>query len=259
MKQKTVVGKVFALAVICLAALFVINTQMGRASKTLVVPDNYPTISAAVGNASQGDTVQVRSGVYYENVIINKAVSVVGEDSENTIIMGTGGVERGARAVFTLGADGVKLSGFTIESRNYSSSTYYATGIIVEGDNCSIIGNNIRNTYVGIFCSVQSKTIIVQNTITANLKDGIRFFGGSLNKISENNIVGNSQSGIVIEGYSNTISGNNITNNWRGIGLGSSYSVIFGNRLMDNIESGIFLAGSNDIISANDIAENKWG
>ena len=33
-------------------------------SKTIVVPDDYPTIQEAVGNATAGDTVYVRNGVY---------------------------------------------------------------------------------------------------------------------------------------------------------------------------------------------------
>lgn len=259
MKQKTVTAKVFVLILICLSALLVIYTHQSRASNALVVPDTYPSISAAIGNASQGDTILVKSGVYFENPRIDKSLSVVGEDSKSTIVVGSGGVERGGQAVFTLAADSVTLSGFTIESLNYSSSTYYAMGVRVEGDNCTLNGNNIQNTYVGVFSSVQSSIVVSQNNVTANLKDGIRFFGGASNRISENNIVENGVSGIVIEGYSTTISKNTIKNNGRGIGLGSSYSVVFGNSITGNSESGIFLASSNSIISANDIAENKWG
>jgi parallel beta-helix repeat protein len=213
MKQKQGMAKTFALTIVWLMALLVFSAQTGKAVKTIIVPDNYPTITAAVEHAAQGDTVQVQSGVYYENVIVNKGISISGENSKNTVIIGTGGVERGGQAVFTLTADDIKLSGFTIESLNYSSSTYYASGIFVEGDNCEITDNNIRNNFIGIFCSTQSAAIISQNTIAANFKDGIRFLGGSLNKISENNIIDNAQSGIAISGYSNTISRNNIIDN----------------------------------------------
>ena len=183
----------------------------------------------------------------------------MGEDSKSTIIVGTGGVDRGARAVITIAADDVKISGFTIESLNYSSSSYYATGINIQCDYSTIADNIIQNTYMGIFCSIQSYTEITGNTITANLKDGIRFFGGSFNKVSENNITENGVSGIAMEGYSNTLSKNKIENNYRDIGFGSSYSVIFGNDIVSNTESGIFFAGSQNIISANDFSGNKWG
>ena len=33
-------------------------------SQTLVVPDGYPTISSAIGNATDGDTIFVKKGIY---------------------------------------------------------------------------------------------------------------------------------------------------------------------------------------------------
>ena len=56
-----------------------------------MVPNDYPTISDAIRNASQGDTIYVKNGVYYENPVIDKSISIVGEDSENTIVIGSGG------------------------------------------------------------------------------------------------------------------------------------------------------------------------
>ena len=259
MHQKQVTKKLITLAFIFLATLCAIHIHLSHASKTIVVPENYPTIGAAVDNALPGDTILVKSGVYNENLLINKSLTLIGEDSKNTKIMGTGGVERGQDTVVALSADNVEISGFTIESLNYSTASYYATGISLEGDNCTITGNNIRNTYYGIFCSSQSSITISENNITSNFKDGVRFCGGSLNKISENNISENTQSGVAIEGYSNSISRNSIKNNNRGIGLGSSYSLVFGNTLCGNDESGLYFAGSKNIVSANNISENKWG
>jgi len=58
---------------------------------TLIVPDNYPTIQLAVGNATDGDTVFVKSGVYDEDVVIeDKSISLIGEDPSTTIIRGPG-------------------------------------------------------------------------------------------------------------------------------------------------------------------------
>jgi parallel beta-helix repeat protein len=161
--------------------------------------------------------------------------------------------------VFEVAADKVTISGFTIKSFNYQNTSYYATGINIQGDHATITGNIIQNNYYGIFCSIQSYTKISKNTITANVKDGIRFLGSSYNNISENEITENGVSGIAMEGYLNTIANNRIENNFRGIGFGSSYSVIFGNHIASNIECGLFFAGSNNIISMNDFMENKWG
>jgi parallel beta-helix repeat protein len=255
MKRELV--KSLALITILIAIAGTVTIQGTRASKTLIVPDEYPTINAAVNQASAGDTVLVKSGVYHENIQINKSLTLEGQNSANTIIIGSGGSK--PAAVLTLAADDVRVSDFTIESLNYSTTTSYAYGIWVEGNNCTITGNIIENTYTGIFCSLQSSTTINQNTVSSSKKNGVCFYGGSLNNVSDNNIIGNAVSGIEMDGYSNTISKNNIQGNYRGVGLGASYSVLFGNNIQSNTESGVFLAGSQNIISANNISNNKYG
>jgi parallel beta-helix repeat protein len=226
-------------------------------SSTIVVPDDYPSISAAIGNASTGDTIVVRSGTYLENPTIDKPLTLQGENSADTKVIGTGG-HLGA-SVFTIGADNVKVSGFTIRSLNYSTSANYAYGIMIKGDKCMITGNNIVNTLSGIFCSVQSSILIAQNNITGNQKDGIRCYGGFNNTFSGNKITNNKGSAIAIEGYSDNIIGNNLSQNTMGIGLGVTYSVVFKNNMTQNSNSGIYFTGSNNIVSANYVADNKYG
>ena len=256
--KKREILKVLTLTIILFSAVWMFNIQTSHASKTIVVPQDYPTINEALSHASAGDTVAVNKGIYQENVQINNSISLVGEDAKSTIIIGTGGGNRGLAGI-KVSADNVKVSGFTIESLNYTSSSLYATGINIQGDHCTITDNIIQNNYLGIFCSIQSYTKIAGNTISHNLKDGMRFYGGSLNEISDNYISGNAASGIAIAGYSNSILRNKLEGNLRGIGLGSTYSVIYGNTIDSNTESGIYLAGSENTISTNSISNNKWG
>ncbi|MCD6573584.1 MAG: hypothetical protein J7K95_05780 [Thermoplasmata archaeon] len=60
--------------------------------KTLYVggsgPNNYTHIQDAINDASNGDTIFVYSGIYYENVVINKSINLFGEAKETTIIDG---------------------------------------------------------------------------------------------------------------------------------------------------------------------------
>jgi len=47
-------------------------------------------IQDLIDNASDGDTIYIPSGIYYENIIINKAINLIGEDKDTTIIDGGG-------------------------------------------------------------------------------------------------------------------------------------------------------------------------
>ena len=257
LKKRTL--NALTITAIILTIFWVINVQHVDAAKTIVVPDQFATISQAIANAVAGDTIQVKSGTYYENLNVNKPLTLQGQERQNTIIMGDGGLDRGAQPVVELNSDNIKISGFTITSQNYSSPNLFATGISVQGDQCTILNNTIENTYIGIFCSIQSSTLIKDNHIIDNLKDGMRFYGGSLNQVEDNSITGNAGSGIAMNGYQNVISNNNISANLRAIGYGGSYSVIYSNILSSNTESGLFIAGSNNTISSNDFTSNKFG
>ncbi|MHC4537296.1 MAG: pectinesterase family protein, partial [Planctomycetota bacterium] len=61
--------------------------------KTIVVDINgsgeYTSIHEAIDNADDGDTIYVLAGVYYENIIINKTITLIGNGSINTIINGS--------------------------------------------------------------------------------------------------------------------------------------------------------------------------
>ncbi|KAA0011043.1 MAG: hypothetical protein FE037_04195, partial [Thermoplasmata archaeon] len=47
---------------------------------------DFTTISEAIANAVDGDRIIVRSGVYNENLLVDKNVSIEGENRETTII-----------------------------------------------------------------------------------------------------------------------------------------------------------------------------
>lgn len=242
------------LAVILLSTLWLVNIQNSHGAKTFTVPTDYPTISEAINHASDGDNIVVKSGIYRENLLINKSISIIGENRETTILIGAGGLDKGARPVVTLSADYARISGFAIKSKPYANTAQYATGIAIQADHCIIQDNTIGDTYIGIFCSVQSYTSIVGNIIADNIKDGLRFYGGSFNNISGNHIVGNAVSGMAIQGYSNSITNNTFELNLRALGLGSSYSVVYGNKMDSNTESAVFIVGSNNIVAANEIS-----
>ena len=48
-------------------------------NKTIIVPEEYSTISEAVKNANPYDIIFVKKGTYYENIWIDKPLKLIGE------------------------------------------------------------------------------------------------------------------------------------------------------------------------------------
>lgn len=126
-------------------------------------PGNYTKIQDAVDNASDGDTVFVYSGVYYEHQIsINKKINLVGENKETTIINGAG-LDNG----ISCNSDFINISGITIKF-----FSYYALGLNYV--NHVTIRDVIitLNTFMGISLNYAPYTVIKNCTIKNNY-DGI--------------------------------------------------------------------------------------
>ncbi|HSV50007.1 MAG TPA: hypothetical protein VLH35_06790 [Candidatus Acidoferrales bacterium] len=75
----------------------------------ITVPDDFPTINQAIQNASDGDTIFIKQGTYNETIIIDKAVTLRGEDTNRTIINGNT-----TATVIQILHDNVTITGLTI-------------------------------------------------------------------------------------------------------------------------------------------------
>ena len=70
---------------------------------------DFHIIQQAIYVADQGDTIFVRAGTYRENIVIDKSLTLIGED-RNAIIDGAG-----SRAI-SVGHDDCKIQGFEIRN-----------------------------------------------------------------------------------------------------------------------------------------------
>jgi nitrous oxidase accessory protein NosD len=125
----------------------------------------YETIQEAISanETLNGHTIYVSSGTYYENVVVNKSVALIGEDKEYTVVDG-GGVG----TVIEIDSDNVTVSGFEIR-------------------NCSVTWGDW-----GIDLNHSSKSIVSGNIIKAVY--AIHVLGGSENRIIDNSVVGDNGS-----------------------------------------------------------------
>jgi len=225
-------------AILCLLSIsFLIDCKLSvKASPTTWTVDDdrveYPdadftTIQEAINNATDGDTILVHKGTYYENVIVNKSVSLVGEDRDSTIVDGNE-----AGSVISITADNVSIEGFTIQR---SGTRSYNSGIFVDRtDGNDISHNTITNNNYGINLYYSSDNLVSDNIITDN-NDGVSFYSSISNEVSGNKITYNYDGIISYYSTNNMVLCNTLMENDYGILLfDSSRNEVFHNNFVNN-------------------------
>jgi len=190
----------------------------------------YPgeSIQDAINSAQSGDTIIVHSGTYYEHVVVDKTISLIGEDKYNTIIDGYG---------ISVSANDVHIEGFTVRRG--------VVGIHLDNSNGSTISGNIITLNEdplfghGIWVDGSFHNTITNNVITENAGAGIALFF------------------LFVCTY-NTVYANTISNNSVGIGVGSSNNTIYANTISNNAWAGIELADSPLAADNNTIYHNNF-
>jgi parallel beta-helix repeat protein len=248
--------------------------------------------------ANVSDTVFVfdDSAPYYENIVINKKLNLIGESSDTTIISGQGNGD-----VLYINADNVNISGFNIthsglddgdagielegvknskiERINIYSFCYTAMNIINSSNN--IIKNIIYSGNIfGIIIEYSDNNTISNNIGYSNIMDAIFIIGSKSNIIKNNSI---SYGGIFIFGSllqhwnthtidtSNTAQGKPIyywKNREEGVIPEEAGQLILANcknitvkdlEVRNNL-NGIMVAYSSDnVFRNNNISDNLWG
>jgi len=284
-------GKSFALllALVLLTASCVLTFLPVHAeSRKIVVPDDYPTINSAIGNATEGDTIFVRQGLYEEHsLIINKTIRLMSEDKGNTTIINIDEPPAWNSAkpdVIHITADNVKISGFTLTSKSEGFGLI-TKGIYAAGNGIAIIDNIITelngvHSAIGIDVSGQRNQIIDNSVL--GILDGISFTGSYSaiiqNKIEKGQFLGSGQhnlimSNIVSKGYTegmnlkgdnNLIFNNTVTEQNHGISVSGTGNILMVNNASNNVLCGIDIRSpiesyGNNIVYANTIANNRDG
>ena len=226
---------------------------VGTESLTVVVPDDFFTIQEAINNAFEGGTIFVKSGIYYEHVVVNKTVSLVGEDVSTTIIDGNN-----TGHVLHILSDYVNVTGFTIQNSGNIHTPNMDAGVCLNGTmGCTISENRAINNGFSAISLIYSSW----NTITSNNLSGAGWGGihlmGSIRNVVSGNVISDKYGGInghVSSNYNN-ITENNIMNSTHGMFYHASHhNRIWGNNMSNIAIEGIWL---QDKVNYNVVTENR--
>ena len=192
-------------------------------------PGNYSTIQSAIDDASHWDTIFVYSGIYNENIVINKILNLIGENRGTTIIKG-----QGNQITVDISVRLVTFQGFTIRNNN--------DGIGIDSGGVDIIiqNNTIKNCNVGMeLPNMGYAHIIDNNTIMYNDYGIYMLYRGS--PIKTNSIISKNDFGI----YTLFITNNIISRNNYGILTSFVHNMYLKDNIISENQKGIFLGDSD--------------
>lgn len=259
---RKILALLFVLLLFCMSIVLVPSSTVKAQTKTLIVPDQYPTIHDAIGNASAGDTVFVKQGNYFEyGLNIDKPLRLVGQDPNNTVL------------------------------RSYRSSRSFSPMLFITSSNVEISGLSLIDCYVSIECrgnslygitvskshflnnsagvtTTSEAAITVIDCIFEKNQNAILLSGSLNNSVISNNIIISNAYGIDVSGNNTKVINNILIKNSFGLRLQSALNAIIdGNLIQNNVNQlnttnqngyGIqFDANTNNTIVCNNVLEGN--
>ncbi|MCK4444488.1 MAG: right-handed parallel beta-helix repeat-containing protein, partial [Thermoplasmata archaeon] len=206
-------------------------------------PGNYTSIQDAIDDSESGDTIFVSTGEYPEHIVIGKPLTILGENSKTTSIVGDG-----TEDVVLITADWVNITDFTI---SLSGPYVGDAGIeLLDSEKCSITNIVAIDNDIGMILDSSDNNTIINFSASGN-EHGIALFESDSNSISNGNVFSNIWYGILLkESNHNRIADSRAMSNTVGVFLDdySSHNKIE-NLTASDRKAGIqlFLSNNNTI------------
>jgi parallel beta-helix repeat protein len=218
-------SKTISVLIILLIAPILLTTSLNdgdinynlASGGTLNVPVTYTTIQEAINAANDGDTVNVAAGTYYENLIVNKSITLQGAGRDATIING-----QYINTTIAIQRPNVVVTGFEVSYGKNESIR-----IVSPATNCQIYNNKITFGFergVAIFSSTYDQ---IYDNIVHDIGFSYPGSHGGIESLNSNNI----------DVYGNTVYS---CSTW-GIGTNNAHSIKIYNNTIYSTIGGILL------------------
>ncbi|HII01031.1 TPA: hypothetical protein HA351_05045 [Methanosarcinaceae archaeon] len=209
---------------------------------------DFTSIQAAVDAVKDGDTIIVFSGIYTENIDVNKELTIISQSGnpEDTVVQPLDEDDY----IFYVNANNVTISGFQVGGYTWDPWIYpMDSGIYLDG----VQHNNINNNDVSGEEHAISLNLSSNNTLSNN--------SGSITlRYSDNNLLNNnSPTGTITDvslhySDSNLLRDNSVTSDEVGIGMDNSNNNILTGNSIHASENCIWLRSSNNNTVSNNTA-----
>jgi parallel beta-helix repeat protein len=181
---------------ILIVALFLMSTLLivlpVRGNPTIIhVPGDYLTIQQAVTAASAGDTILVGPGTYYEEIVVDKSVTIV--SSGGAAVTTVDAIATTYGRPFMVIAPYVTIEGFTIKAGHNANNDNIGIPVMIGGmfpgdstylgaaHHVTVKDNVMTDSWTGIYVYKSSDNLITGNKIYNVFKRGLQVYDGSSN------------------------------------------------------------------------------
>lgn len=215
--------------------------------------DAFKSIQEGVDGVAAGGIVHVASGMYVEQVGIDRTMQVVGLPGDEAAGPAAGapvidGDSSGI--VVEITASDVTFAGFTLRN---SGATATDAGIrLTSVTGCAVNDNDVTGNANGVVLILASGNAVARNVVSGNGAYGIGIVAGTGNTIEHNAVSGNGLDAIALD---------NATAIGGSVAAGSTGNVIKGNSL-SSVRDGIFLGENcdgNQVKAGNQIVAASVG
>lgn len=265
--MKINIYKIALISLLIITLIVVIEFTNARTIYVGIGTD-YSKIQDAIDDASDGDTIFVKSGIYYENIVINKSITLMGEGKEKTVIRYSKDYNTSSKNIILVNRDRCTIKEIKIIGAGTHSDII---GININSSNNIISGNFLTDNYIGVNVNIDMKNNFVHNNHMSKNQYGVSLYQSTNNNVSGNNITSSVFYGVYIYNTENNVVFNNsLSDSYYGIKIKASEgNIIFKNRIYQNLEGIDLCCGSgyniiylnvfkNNNNNANDDLFNQW-
>lgn len=277
-KQKHLIPLILIIFIV-----YLIQLPLNSAENTLIqqpTQENsaYQSIQEAINNANHSDIILIPPGFYQENLIINKSITLQGQNKQSTHLQPA----NPNYPTILIQHHNVHINNITITNSSFAFYIVSDKNITNTTITQTILSNNTAAIFLG---QHSHHNTIYQNTITTQGQDALYLYNSHNNSIHQNIIKNQTNYAIVLWNNSkhNIIHTNTIIHNHRGIGLkqwstsntinknllcDNTFSLHISHSFQNNISSNIFCNNtyalylvdcSENTISNNTITHNTYG
>jgi nitrous oxidase accessory protein len=219
---------------------------------------DFPFITPAIAAASAGDVIRVLSGVYREDLVLDKSLVLTGEGRPTLFGTGIG-------SVVTITAPGCELSGFTIEGSGVGETNEMDAAVQVRSNGNRVVDNRMQRVFYGIVVVDARRNEIADNEIRGLRElpygrrgDGIYLYRAPENFVARNRVSGE-RDGIYFQYAPRGRAVDNVVTDSR-YGLHDMFSddvVIARNTFSDSVVGANIMNSRRVRVERNTIARNR--